>query len=143
MWYTTFVRWTRYHDSVRHYYHIRYAESDDGIRWRRDGRVAIDFANADEYAIAKPMVIHEDNRYRMWYCFRGPSYRIGYAESADGVQWQRMDHLAGIDVSPQGWDSEMVEYPAVFDHAGERYLIYAGNGYGRTGLGLAVMAKDA
>ena len=30
--------------------HIRYAESDDGIAWRRDGHVCIDFASADEYA---------------------------------------------------------------------------------------------
>jgi hypothetical protein len=73
----------------------------------------------------------------MWYSCRGKSYRIGYAESEDGRQWQRLDALAGIDVSPSGWDSEMIEYPFVFDHNGQRYMLYNGNGYGKTGFGLA------
>ncbi len=32
----------------------------------------------------------------------------------------------------------MIEYPFVFDHAGERYMLYNGNGYGASGIGLAV-----
>jgi hypothetical protein len=46
---------------------------------------------------------------------------------------------AGIDVSPDGWDSEMIEYPFVLDHKGERYMLYNGNGFGKTGFGLAVL----
>jgi hypothetical protein len=30
----------------------------------------------------------------------------------------------------------------VFDHAGCRYMLYNGNGYGKTGFGLAVLASD-
>jgi hypothetical protein len=75
----------------------------------------------------------------MWFCARGQAYRIGYAESDDGVAWTRMDEAAGIDVSESGWDSDMIEYPFVFDHKGDRYLLYAGNGFGRTGFGLAIL----
>jgi hypothetical protein len=32
----------------------------------------------------------------------------------------------------------MVEYPWIFDWQGRRYMLYNGNDYGRTGLGLAV-----
>ena len=32
----------------------------------------------------------------------------------------------------------MVEYPCVFDWDGRRYMLYNGNGYGRTGVGLAL-----
>ena len=53
-----------------------------------------------------------------------------------------MDERAGIDVSPSGWDSESIEYPHVFDHAGMRYMLYNGNGYGKTGFGLAVLESD-
>ena len=74
----------------------------------------------------------------MWYSYRGSSYRIGYAESEDGVSWERKDHLAGISTSEDGWDSEMVAYAFVFDHRGQRYMLYNGNGYGQTGIGLAV-----
>ena len=46
----------------------------------------------------------------------------------------------GIDVSPTGWDSDMIEYPCVFEHKGRRYMLYAGNKFGATGFGLAVLA---
>ena len=48
----------------------------------------------------------------------------------------------GIDVSADGWDSEMIEYPFVFDYKGQRYMLYDGNGYGKTGFGLAVLVKN-
>jgi hypothetical protein len=75
----------------------------------------------------------------MWFCSRGPAYRIRYAESSDGVDWTRGDDPAALDVSTNGWDAEMIEYPCVFDHNGTRYMLYAGNGFGRTGFGLAVL----
>jgi hypothetical protein len=33
----------------------------------------------------------------------------------------------------------MIEYPCVFDHDRRRYMLYNGNDYGRTGIGLAVL----
>ena len=33
----------------------------------------------------------------------------------------------------------MVEYPASSTTAGSRYMLYNGNDYGRTGVGLAVL----
>jgi hypothetical protein len=53
-----------------------------------------------------------------------------------------MDGAAGIDVSESGWDCQMICYPFVFDHEGERYMLYNGNDYGRTGIGLAVLEQD-
>jgi hypothetical protein len=41
-----------------------------------------------------------------------------------------------------GWDSEMIEYPFVFEHDGLRYMLYNGNGYGRSGFGLAVASRE-
>jgi hypothetical protein len=78
----------------------------------------------------------------MWYSHRGPAYRIGYAESADGLAWRRLDHLAGIAPSDAGWDSEMIEYACVFDCQGARFMLYNGNAFGRTGMGLAVLAGE-
>jgi hypothetical protein len=139
MWYGSGSRWEPGDGRPRHYYHIRYGESGDGVAWTRTGVVCIDYASPDEYAITRPCVLRDAGGYRMWYTYRGPAYRIGYAESTDGVHWTRKDHEAGIDASPEGWDSEMVCYPCVFDHAGRRYMLYNGNGYGRTGIGLAVL----
>ena len=138
MWYTSFDRWTRTDGDAKHYYNIKYATSSDGVSWQRNGDVAIDFDSPDEYAIGKPCVIDEDGLFRMWYSYRGTAYRIGYAESADGVHWQRKDMEAGIDVSASGWDSEMVEYAHVFRYHDQLFMTYCGNGYGVTGIGLAV-----
>lgn len=138
MWYLSCLGWEATAHGLRHRYHIKYAESADGIHWRRDGRVCIDFAADDEYAISRPCVIRETSGlYRMWYSHRGARYRIGYAESRDGLSWERRDAERGLEPSMAGWDSEMVEYPCVFDRGDRRYLLYNGNGYGASGLGLA------
>jgi hypothetical protein len=142
MWYLSCVGWHMREGKPEHNYHIKYAESCDGINWQRNGLVAIDFANDQEFAISRPSVIHDNYCWRMWYSFRGKSYRIGYAESEDGRQWKRFDRQVGIDVSLTGWDSEMIEYPFVFDHKGQRYMLYNGNGYGKTGFGMAVLEQS-
>jgi hypothetical protein len=142
MWYLSCVKWEFEQGKPKHYYHIKYAKSRDGIQWKRDGIVCIDFKSKDEYAISRPCVLKEDGTYKMWYSYRGQAYRIGYAESRDGIHWVRKDEEVGIDVSESGWDSEMIEYPFVFDHKGERYMLYNGNGYGKTGIGLAVLAQE-
>jgi len=136
MWYGSNTQWGARKEDMRHL--IKYAESHDGIRWVRKDIVAIDFDSPDEYAMCKPCVRKDSDSYRMWFCSRGGSYRIRYAESRDGIHWVRSNDHAGIDVSAEGWDSEMIEYPFVFDHEGVRYMLYAGNGFGRTGFGLAV-----
>jgi predicted GH43/DUF377 family glycosyl hydrolase len=137
MWYGSNLSWGTDQRDMEHV--IKYAESPDGIIWERKGIIAINFKSPEEYAISKPCVIQENNIYKMWYSYRGIAYRIGYAESEDGIHWSRMDEKIGIDVSDSGWDSEMIEYPYVFEHNGEKYMLYNGNGYGKTGFGLAVL----
>jgi len=139
IWYLSCTEWRIKDGKPQHRYHIKYAESLDGISWKREGVVAIDYSNENEYAIGRPSVIQDKDCWKMWYSFRGSSYRIGYAESHNGCEWKRLDTHCGIDVSSSGWDSEMIEYPFVFDHAGTRYMLYNGNGYGKTGFGLAVL----
>jgi len=142
MWYVSGVGWKLENNQPKHYYHIKYAESHNGIDWQRAGKVCIDFKSDDEYAIARPSVIVKDGFYQMWYCYRGENYKIGYAESTDGLVWIRKDDEAGIGESDEGWDSEMLAYPYVFKHSGQLYMLYNGNGYGRSGIGLAVLSNE-
>lgn len=141
MWYVSGTGWEVVDGAVRHRYHIKYAESQDGLIWTREGRVCIDYRDEGEYAIARPTVACDGDRYRMWYCSRGEAYRLGYAESIDGLSWERRDHEAGLDPSPAGWDSEMICYPSLYDRHGRRTLLYNGNEYGATGVGHA-LARD-
>ena len=135
LWYVSGTDWM-HRDLPR--YNIKYAESSDGIHWDRQGRVCLDFNSPHEHALARPCVLKEDGLYKMWYAYKGAHYRIGYAESSDGLAWERKDAQAGIDVSASGWDSQMVEYACVFNHRGTKYMFYNGNDYGKDGIGLAV-----
>ena len=139
MWYGSNIAWGAKKEDMRHL--IKYAISDDGIHWNRENKIAINFQSDREYAICKPCVRKIDGRYHMWFCARGGSYRIYHAESDDGISWNRTAESGFLDVSASGWDSEMVEYPFVFEHKGQLYLLYAGNGFGRTGFGAAVLER--
>lgn len=139
MWYVSCTHWRVVNGQKRHYYHVKYAESNDGINWQRDGIVCLDFANEDEYAFGRPCVIEDHNGYKMWYCVRGQAYKLGYAESVDGLRWERKDTLAGLETSPGSWDSEMIAYPYVYSFKGNQFMFYNGNDYGQTGVGLAIL----
>lgn len=144
MWYLSCQRWEQLTDgSWRHHYNIGVADSTDGISWAPTGRTAIDFAHDGEYAISVPRVLSTAEGYRMWYSYRGgpfgSTYRIGYAESSDGESWDRLDRTVDLAPSDDGWDAEMVCYPYVFRYDGRLFMFYNGNGYGRTGFGLAVL----
>jgi hypothetical protein len=146
MWYVSCDYWKRHEGGYRHYYNIKHRRSKDGIYWDPHATVCIDYGNEYEYAISRPSVILSGvNRFRMWYSWREQkdvkTYRIGFAESQDGLKWQRVDSDVGIDISVTGWDSEMICYPRVFEHAGSLYMLYNGNGYGKTGFGLAILRE--
>lgn len=140
MWYGSTETWDAGNREMLHV--INYATSQDGNSWRRMG-LAVPYMLGKAQAFSRPTVVcDESGGYEMWFSYRsgsGGTYRIGYASSQDGRNWVLALDAAGIDVSPNGWDSEMIEYPFVFDRAGQRYMLYNGNGYGQTGFGLAVL----
>lgn len=136
MWYGSNLRWGAEKKDMLHV--IKYATSTDALHWTKTNQVVIDSSSPGEYAICKPCVIKDPDCYRMWFCSRGEKYRIQHAISEDGIHWNRLGQDQGIDVSSDGWDSEMIEYPTVFDHDGRRFLLYCGNSFGATGFGLAV-----
>jgi hypothetical protein len=80
----------------------------------------------------------------MWYSIRSfaEPYRVGYAESVDGLRWVRMDSEAGIARSNDGWDSEMICYPAVIKVGPRTLMFYNGNGHGASGFGAAEMIAE-
>jgi len=151
MWYTSCTGWEVVQGKPEPRYHIKYAESEDGIRWRQTGVVCIDYDPSRE-AITRPSVLKTGGQYHMWYCHRAlggyrteraASYRISYARSADGLDWELHDDFGGLDVSESGWDADMTAYPWVFPHRGKTVMLYNGNGFGRSGFGYAILQEEA
>ena len=150
MWYLSCTKWEVYNGKPEPFYHIKYAESRDGLNWEREGIVAIDYATRCEGGIVKASVLKEGGIYKMWYSYRAgqgyredveKSYRIGYAESEDGKQWVRLDDRVNLEVSESGWDSGMLAYPHVVVHEGKKYMFYNGSGFGRSGFGYAISSE--
>lgn len=147
LWYIAGRKWKLVDGRPEPVYKIRMATSADGIHWDRHNRDLIESRIEEDEAQASPDVFHANGKYHMFFCYRYSShyrgrengYRIGYASSTNLEDWTRDDTKAGITVSDEGWDSEMVSYPHVFEVDGRIYMAYLGNQVGREGFGLAVL----
>jgi len=148
MWYIGSDKegWTLSNEVKKPLYIMKYIESEDGIHWGRGKEpvVCMGYQNADEHGFGRPYVWKEQGMYKMLYSVRTYSrgYYIGYAESVDGIQWTRKDEEAGIGLSDSGWDSENLSYPYLYHADGKTYMLYNGNGCGKTGFGYAELVTE-
>ena len=142
MWYGSTVNWDAGNGEMLHV--IKRATSDDGNIWKPRG-LSLPYKLGESQAFSRPTVIIEENsKYVMWFSYRGgaeTNYRIGKATSDDTIEWTIELEDVGIGISESGWDSEMVEYPYVFTHNGQRYMLYNGNEFGKRGFGLAIFDR--
>lgn len=150
LWYLFYIagrKWKLVNGRAEPVYKIRMATSQDGINWIRFNKDLIESRIEEDEAQASPDVFYANGKYHMFFCYRHSidyrnkqnGYRIGYAYSTNLTEWVRDDSKAGIDISEEGWDSEMISYPHVFNLDQKTYLAYLGNQVGRYGFGLAVL----
>lgn len=146
MYYIGCTHWIDIDDKSEPCYNIKMIESEDGIHWQGPITTCINY-DEKAHAYARPFIYKEGNIYKMLYCVRGSkefrtsaetAYRMGYAESTDGVKWIRLDEQVGLTRSREGWDSGMVAYPYALRWRHNRYLFYNGNEFGRAGFGYAI-----
>lgn len=140
MWYGSNLAWGENLNDMKHV--IKYAESLDGKTWSRQGVIAIDLMDEQEIGLARPTVIYINQKYVMIFSRRmhNGSYCLGYAESENGTIWHRLNDYINLCSSDNtGWDSEMICYPWIFQHQEQIFLLYCGNGYGKTGFGIAML----
>lgn len=118
--------------------HLCLATSRDGLRWdKHPGNPVLtdDFSdNAKRSVTSRCYVRHDDGVFRMWYSFAKPNYKIFYAESLDGIAWERAPIGPVLNNGPiPAWDDVMVEYPEVQIVDGLFRLWFCGNGFGSVG----------
>nr|WP_320118358.1 hypothetical protein [uncultured Marinifilum sp.] len=151
-WYLFYIagcKWIPNEGKPEPVYKIRMARSKDGINWIKENRNLIENKIEEDEAQASPDVFFYDNKYHMFFCYRNSlnyrgkkgGYRIGYASSDDLLHWKRNDNKAGITISEQGWDSEMIAYPHVFKLDQKIYMLYLGNSVGKYGFGIAELEE--
>lgn len=146
MWYISCTGWKRINNYPEPSYHIKYAESDDGINWNKEGVICLDYDENAE-ALGRPCVIKQNDNFVMYFSYRkidqyrvsaNNGYKIGLALSSNGINWKKDYDNTGITLSDTGWDSLMMEYCHVFEHLGIHYMIYNGNEFGKEGFGYAI-----
>lgn len=114
------------------------ARSADGRRWQLEGTVLVPEPGLTT-GFARPCVLRDSAGWRLWMSRLGPAgerYHIATATSVDGRTWA-MESAASLSGSGVGWDGAMACYPDVFEQDGRRLMLYNGDGFGRTGFGLA------
>lgn len=142
LWYTANIGWIDNQGHIVPKYDIKYLESSSQTHWPENPQLSVAL-EGDEYGLTMPQVFFEDNIYKMFYSIRSLSkgYRLGYAESKDGIHFERQDYKMDIDVSSSGFDSEMICFGKILKHNDKTYLFYCGNHYGIGGLGYAELVE--
>lgn len=129
-------------DKVTSYYDLKYAESWDGISWKREGITCLSLQK-NETNISRISILKEEV-FKAWYPYKvkGKYYTIGYAESVDGISWERKDNQVNIELSEVGWDSQALDKVEVIQGYGEKIMLYNGNNFGFDGIGLAILKEN-
>lgn len=149
LWYLTGRGWVIHDGKAEAVYQLAHATSTDRTCWIRDGRSIIASEYPDECQVSFALFRrrakwHAVFSYRQATGFRGSSpraYRLGHATSDDLETWVRDDAALGLDVSSDGWDSQMMCYPHALEIDGRVYLFYCGNDFGRHGFGIAELLE--
>lgn len=152
-WYLYYIagsKWLNNNGKPEPVYQIRMATSDDGLLWKKHGKNLIQTKVEANECQASPDVFYKNGKYHMFFSYRYSidyrgkenGYRLGYAWSNDLIDWHREDDKVGIDVSSDGWDSEMISYSHVFELDGKIFMFYLGNQVGREGFGMAELEGE-
>ena len=139
MWYVGGSDWTEVDGKPLPVYKMRYMRSADGVNWPDHGDACLDFSSEEEHAFGRPWVsVRPDGTQWMFYSLRTrrKGYRLGFAESPDGVTWTRKDAVVGIDVGPDEWDSQEIAYASLVDYGDRTYLLLQRQRAGQDGFRL-------
>ncbi|MCI8614607.1 family 43 glycosylhydrolase [Parablautia intestinalis] len=112
---------------------IGFAVSHDGIIWERKAQPVIEPDQSwEKQAVMCPHVLYDEDEklYKMWYaagCNHEPD-AIGYAESHDGVRWEKYHQNPILARDPAHlWEQHKVVAPCVVKENGWFYMFYVGH----------------
>ncbi len=138
MWYVSGIKWKKKNFPL---YDIKLATSKNGLDWIQTKKTCLKLKK-NERALARPFVLFEKNKFCMWYSYEKKvgSYKIGYAESKNGINWKRLDNNININTSSK-YEINMREYPSIISVLNKKYILYNGDDYGKKGILLAELEK--
>lgn len=146
LWYVSGNAWTEVDGKALPVTDLRYAESADGVVWPRVGKVCLATDDGAEQGFGRAWAMRRGaGDYQLFLSVRLRSralYRLGYAESSDGVTWKRMDEALGLGTTPGSFDGTSIMYAAVVHLKGRTYCFYNGDDFGREGFAVAELVSS-
>lgn len=137
MHYTSCVNWEKKNKKIFPKYLLKNCYSSDGINWRRNGNISINFKNLKETAITRPWVInHKKNKY-MFFSSKVSQYKIEVAKFKKNY-WKRQNKKIFFNNPNFDFDNKSNEYASVVKLDNKFYMFYNGNNYGKEGVALAI-----
>lgn len=132
--------WVEVGGVQRPVYDIRYQELTQPEETSRSGRLILSHDPRREHALGRPQLLRHQGTLLLLYTRRTLDlrYATGGAVFSDGA-WVRCDSELGLLPSASGFDSEMAYFPSAISWKERLLVFFCGNGYGRGGLGAAVM----
>lgn len=121
---------------------IGYANSPDGIHWEKCYENPVlnigawgENKNSDVWS---PSVVFDGISYKMWFASFDGNMKIGYAQSSDGIHWEKNALSPALDLGNWGsWDDRGVWAPSVLLDGFEYRMWYSGWNGNNVGIGYA------
>jgi hypothetical protein len=134
IWYGSTLTWDGGNGEMVHI--LKEKISRDFRKFQNSNRF-VEWKMGESQAFSRPSVVEVQDHFLLAYSVRGnkTKYRIGFGIIEDGSHIVRQ--IAIYPTSTSTWESEMVEYPCLVSHKDSIFMFYNGNGYGKSGIGLA------
>jgi hypothetical protein len=141
MWYGSTVSWDAGNGEMLHV--LKEKKSTDNVSFHCTNSL-IPFELGVAQAFSRPSIVEFKGRNLMAYSFRGAQdkYKIGFVWLDDFSTATQCGGLTAFLPSDHEWENEMVEYPFLFVHHSKLFMLYNGNYYGKTGIGLTEIEME-
>jgi predicted GH43/DUF377 family glycosyl hydrolase len=142
--YLSCIGWKKINNLYEPIYDVKMSTSKDLINWKRDGRSILKLKKK-EGGICPSDFVKINKKYFIFYSYRNAknfrtstkdSYKLGLAFTQNFKTWKRFDKLK-IITKKNSWNNDMQCYPSVLIEDKTINIFYNGNGFGKSGIGLA------
>jgi len=134
VWYGSTRTWDAGNGEMIHI--LKEKVSRDYLQFESSNRI-VEWKLGESQAFSRPSILEIHDYFLMAYSFRGSTtkYRIGFGLIEKDSTIIKQAYT--FSTSASSWESEMVEYPYLVPHRDSIFMFYNGNGYGKSGIGLA------
>jgi predicted GH43/DUF377 family glycosyl hydrolase len=140
LWFARGDGWEMINGTPYPRYHICYTETKDLLNIPRTALTCVE-PEYPEYRIGRPKVYRIADGSYIMYATKGTiggDYTPSLFRSPDGIKWERHEAETGLPLSPEGWDSQTLCYPAMLNNGDHTFMVHNGNQMGLHGFGGAV-----